>query len=298
MRAPFNIRLASAAEHHPLALGVLRHGERAEIWESLTPVTRGEQAGITYAENGRVLFGELWLPESALADTEAATHGVYAGIETFLAAHGYPHLLRCWNYLHDLHRGGGDAERYRQFVAGRYRAWSTRPDFEQRLPAATVIGNTEPQLHVLFLAAREPGTPIENPRQTPAWKYPREYGPRSPSFARAMRADWGGESHLYVSGTASVVGHESHHAGDAPAQLREIQANIAALLKEAGGGWQPRSIKLYARNAGDLPAAQKLALDLWGADAPFLWALGDICRADLLLEVEAVFSRAADRPSS
>lgn len=289
MAAPFRIRLASAAESSPLALGILRHGERAEVWESIAPVTRGEHAGIAYADNGHALFGELWLPESRLVDTEATTHDAYARIGSFLALRGYPHLLRCWNYLHDLHRGAGDAERYRQFVAGRHRAWSTRPDFEQRLPAATVIGNTEPQLHVLFLAAREPGTPIENPRQTPAWKYPRAYGPRSPSFARAMRKDWNGESHLYVSGTASVVGHESHHAGDARAQLHEIHANIGALLKQAGGDWQPRSLKLYARNAGDMPVAQKLALELWGQDAPFLWVLGDICRSDLLLEVEGVF---------
>lgn len=291
MAAPFHIRLASAAENPHLALGILRHGERAEVWESTAPVTRGEHAGITYAENGDALFGELWLPEAQLADTEAATHDAYARIDTLLAARGYPHLLRCWNYLHDVHRGEGDAERYRQFVVGRYRAWSARPDFEQRLPAATVIGNTEPQLHILFLAAREPGLPVENPRQTPAWKYPRAYGPRSPSFARAMRKDWGDESHLYVSGTASVVGYESHHAGDALAQLHEIHANVRALLNAAGGDWRPRSLKLYARNAGDMPAAQKLARELWGADAPFLWVLGDICRSDLLLEVEGVFTR-------
>lgn len=292
MSASFTVRPDSAGSLTPHSLAQLPCAEaRVEHWLSRTFVTRGSDDGIQHAENGEVLFGELHITESVLSDTETATYHAYSRIESFLAARGYPHLLRCWNFLHDLHRGTGDAERYKQFVAGRYRAWSSRPGFEYQLPAATVIGGAEPGLRIHFLAARQAGTPIENPRQTPAWKYPREYGPRSPSFARAMRKDWNGESHLYVSGTASVVGHETHHAADAQAQLREIHTNIEALLAEAGGNWRPCLLKLYARRSLDLPAAQTLALELWGAAAPLLWMQGDICRTDLLLEVEGVFVR-------
>lgn len=292
MSASFTVRPDLAGPLTPRSLAQLSCAEdRVEHWISTKPVVRGEENALRYAENGDVVFGELHLPETELSDTEAATHRAYSRIESFLAARGYPQLLRCWNFLHDLHRGAGDAERYKQFVAGRYRAWSARDGFEQGLPAATVIGGAEPGLRIYFLAARTAGTPIENPRQTPAWRYPREYGPRSPSFARAMRKDWSGESHLYVSGTASVVGHETHHAADALEQLRETHRNIGALLAEADGGWMLRLLKLYVRRASDVAAARQLAFGLWGADTPLLWVPGDICRTDLLLEVEGVFVR-------
>lgn len=292
MAASFSVRRSATGAVTPGTLGLIDFGASgAAHWLSATAVSRGQEDGLSFAANSNVLFGDLHVSESELADAETATHRAYARIDAFLAAHGYPHLLRCWNFVHDLHRGAGDTERYKQFVAGRYRAWSSRAGFEQRLPAATVIGSAEPGLRIYFLAARTAGTAIENPRQTPAWKYPREYGPRSPSFARAMRKDWDGESHLYVSGTASVVGHQTHHAADAAAQLRETHTNIGALLAEAGGGWRPLLLKLYVRREADLRIAQKLALELWGADAPFLWLRGDICRSDLLLEVEGVFVR-------
>jgi chorismate lyase/3-hydroxybenzoate synthase len=43
-------------------------------------------------------------------------------------------------------------------------------------------------LQVYGLAARHPGTPVENPRQVSAWRYPRQYGPTAPTFARGMRS--------------------------------------------------------------------------------------------------------------
>ena len=73
--------------------------------------------------------------------------------------------------------------------------------------------------------------------------------------------------------------------------MREIFNNIRALLDGSGDGWRPQLLKLYVRRLQDFAAAQKLALQLWGAEAPFIWVQGDICRTDLLLEVEGVFVR-------
>ena len=71
-------------------------------------------------------------------------------------------------------------------ILGRAEAFSALADRFPQLSAATGIGTLSPGVDVAFLAAK-PGRAVhlENPRQTPAYKYPSQYGPKSPSFARA-----------------------------------------------------------------------------------------------------------------
>ncbi len=89
------------------------------------------------------------------------------------------------------------------------------------------------RISIYFLAARQPPKMIENPRQTSAYHYPPKFGKHSPIFSRACV--WGepGSARLFVSGTASIVGHETIHRGDVVAQTRETMVNIGALLEEA-----------------------------------------------------------------
>ena len=81
-------------------------------------------------------------------------------------------------------------------------------------------------------AARVPGTPVENPRQVSAYRYPRQYGPQAPSFARAMLPP-SQAMPLLLSGTASVVGHESKHHDCVESQLAETFANFDSLIAAA-----------------------------------------------------------------
>ena len=102
------------------------------------------------------------------------------------------------------------------------------------VPAACALGSPAGSpLCIYFLAARRPPKMIENPRQTSAYHYPPKFGRHSPVFSRACV--WGDSrsSRLFVSGTASIVGHETIHRGDVTAQTRETLVNISALLAEA-----------------------------------------------------------------
>ena len=74
---------------------------------------------------------------------------------------------------------------------------------------------------------------IENPRQLSASLYPPRYGLRSPMFARAALVPNGRGAQLLVSGTASIVGHESLHIGDPERQLEETARNFEALVETA-----------------------------------------------------------------
>ena len=268
-------------------------GADCELWRTAGPVTTGREAGFGFARSDTVLFGQLAF--DGAADFSAAVQDAYTRLVAFCAAQGYPQLLRCWNYFGDIHAGAGDAERYRQFCVGRHRALAIASGFEQRLPAATVIGSREPGALVYFLAAREPGLQVENPRQVPAFKYPRSYSPLPPSFSRAVLKRWNGSEHLFVSGTASVVGHESHHPDNTVAQLQETLVNLRTLLEAADGQgdhpWRVASLKAYLRRSEDLAAVRAGLAREFGIDAPLLVLQGDICRTDLSVEIEALYIR-------
>jgi chorismate lyase / 3-hydroxybenzoate synthase len=146
---------------------------------------------------------------------------------------------------------------------------------------------------VYWLAARAPGIAVENPRQLSAYRYPRRYGPQPPSFARAMLPPGNGLP-LLLSGTASVVGHETRHPDCVQAQLDETFANFDSLLGAAhrlrpslpaafGPGTR---LKAYVRDAA---ALAQVAADLdarLGGEVPRIVLHADICRRDLRVEID------------
>ncbi len=272
-------------------------GPRFEVWESLAPVETGAVQDISYSHNGSVLFGQFRMSERALEQTEQNVFHAYAQIDGFLREQGYPNWLRVWNYLGNIHKGDGDEERYRQFVAGRSKALALKSSgFENELPAATAVGTASDGLLIYFLAAKIGGLQVENSRQVSAFKYPRQYGPRSPSFSRAMLVSRTDHSELMVSGTASVVGHETRHAGNPEKQLAESIENMKVLLQSATELlslsdirlWQTQAIKLYVREDGF--AEQAMAtLSRYVTPERLIVMRADICRSDLSLEFEGHF---------
>ena len=261
-----------------------------ETWRAAGVVARGVDDGIRWAEDGALQFGAIELDEGA-AGLETASAEAYARISEFVRRRGYPHLLRIWNYLDAITEGEGDAERYRRFCVGR--AAGLDLDTTQ-LPAATAIGRCDGvrTLQVYWLAARLPGLPLENPRQVSAYRYPRVYGPQAPSFARAMLPP-GTAMPLLLSGTASVVGHESRHHDCLESQLAETFANFDSLIDAArtrrpalpphfGPGSR---IKVYVRDQADLPTVAA-ALDAQVPDAPRIVLHAAICRRELQVEID------------
>ena len=267
-----------------------------ELWPARGPVSRGHDDGIAWASDGALLFGAIEVEEAAAGGIEAATAEAYARLMPHLQRRGCPYLLRIWNYLDAITAGDGDAERYRRFCVGRVRGLGGVDT--SALPAATAIGRCDGvrTLLVYWLAAREPGIPLENPRQTAAWRYPRRYGPQSPSFARALLAPASLDLPLLLSGTAAIVGHVSQHPDSLAAQLDETLANLQAVIDAARlhrpslsstfcAGTQ---LKVYVR---DLDAMDEVAALLHArlpAEVPRLLLHGHVCRRELRVEIEGV----------
>ena len=267
---------------------------QVEIWRGSSPVAHGTTDGVRWAHNGTLLFGVIEIDEVD-GDIESAAADSYALMSSFLTKSGYPHLLRTWNYLDAVTEGEGDQERYRRFCVGRVRG--LRELDEAALPAATCIGrfDGDRRLQVYWLAAREPGLPLENPRQVSAFRYPRQYGPQSPSFSRALLAPAGTGLPLLQSGTAAIVGHVSQHTGSLAQQLGETLTNLQSLVDTArrqrpalspqlGAG---SLLKVYVRRAEDLPAVAAQMAALPGSPA-FVVLHAEVCRAELLVEIEGL----------
>jgi chorismate lyase/3-hydroxybenzoate synthase len=281
----------------PVPLAALLGSGSRDLWLSRGQVEHGWDGDLGYSGDGELLMLQLRIEEAELAPIEEAVYRVYRRIGDFIAARGYPELWRVWHYLGEINQGEGDAERYRQFCVGRYRALNDHPGFEMRLPAASAIGSRGGGLTLIAMAGKRPGQQVENPRQVSAFRYPRVYGPRSPSFSRATLLPWADGARLLVSGTASIVGHATACAGDTVGQLRQTVSNLQALLAHAVQTYLPgrdarefraESYSVYLRREEDLPQVLPELGKLFG-DTPLQLLAGDVCRRELLIEVEATY---------
>lgn len=256
-----------------------------ECWQVDAPVTFGEQAPLRWSAGGGWLFVALEVREADHQDIEGAAEFAYRALCGFVGAREEHHFLRVWNYLHAINEGDGDTERYRRFCNGRARGLVAHGI--DRYPAATAIGHRGESglLQIYALCASRAGHALENPRQVSAWRYPRQYGRTPPSFARAMRLPDGG---LAISGTAAIVGHASHHERDLAAQLDETFANLRALLDAASllpfDAHSP--LKIYLRRSEDVRAVQAALDDYLAPAVPRLILASDICRRELLVEID------------
>jgi chorismate lyase/3-hydroxybenzoate synthase len=283
-----------AQDPRRLIIGLPELGERGtiEVWHSAQPVQVSISDGVCCIASEEVLFAHLLVRETDADDLAAATNSAYQRLLVAIRHQGYPHLLRVWNYFPDINRNDRGLERYQNFCQGRHRAL-TLADFEPKLPAASALGSVGPGMLIYALASRAPGIPVENPRQVSAFRYPPQYGPKSPSFSRAMLKDWGaGGWHLYISGTASIVGHATVHANNVLAQTQETLHNLEALMERANRHTQAALrmslLKIYVRGQTDLAALRKLIAARFGRETPALLLKADICRRDLLVEIEGI----------
>lgn len=269
-----------------------------EFWHGSEPCRRGRFQDICFSVTSGLLFGVVSIDESSsdpgVTPLQAAAEKAYRQIFALLADQDCPHLWRVWNYVPEINRVEYGLERYRQFNIGRHQAFSAVERPVDSSPAACALGVMSGPLSIAFLAARRPAVRIENPRQVSAFVYPAKYGPRSPTFTRAALASLGHQELLFISGTASIVGHATLHVGDVVAQTVETMTNIGILLEQANlrAGVQAYSLaglvyRVYVRHAGDYPLVRQAMERIVGPDLRAVFVQADVCREDLLVEVEA-----------
>jgi chorismate lyase/3-hydroxybenzoate synthase len=279
----------------------------ANLFDGVTPrtVLSCDRRQVTVTETAHFalvsvrVFELDGLPPEAV-ESETAT--AYSAIAAELAGVPASHPVRFWNYIPNIHRASGASpsgeslDRYMVFNAGRYSAcnrWLGGEDkFARLLATASGVGHTDADLVIHALATTTPGVAVENPRQVPAYRYSRRYGPRPPCFARATVLA-GKQPQLLVGGTASVRGEASIHIGELSAQFKETLENMTALLRAAPGASADADldrftdVRVYYVRPIDLPALREMCDAAFGK-AELEYIRADLCRQDLLVEIEGV----------
>lgn len=289
-------RAMAAADPRCIVVGLdTLHDPSVEVWRSAGAVSHGVDGAVHWSIDGDYLFFAIDVDEDEAGGLDAAAEHAYREITALvdrrrLAGDARPEVLRLWNYLDAINEGDGDDERYRHFCSGRARGLGEHA--RNGFSAATAIGRRDGRrvLQVYGLAARSGGVAIENPRQVSAWRYPREYGPTAPTFARATLT---GAGQLLVSGTAAVVGHASQHAGDTLAQIDETLLNLDQLFQGSaplGAGPLAHStlLKVYLRDADEASVVEQRIRARHPDIGGILMLGGDICRRELRVEVDGI----------
>lgn len=253
----------------------------------------GSSGAFAIQEAGRWRVGRATVPVGQ--GVEAATQRLY---EDLFAALGGLNLCRVWHFVPHINEPGLDGlENYRAFCHGRSVAFEAKhgTDFRRRLPSASAVGTDDELLTIVFAACEDEPRHFENPRQVPAYDYPKQHGPRPPSFSRATMVAQGNQADVFISGTAAIEGHETVAPGDTAGQIDRTVHNLRVISQVCGLGADlgttlggERHFKVYIRYGNDL-AVVKSSLErtfLTAADK-VSYLRSDICRAELNLEIEA-----------
>jgi len=249
---------------------------------------------VTAGDVRQVHAGGLFANDISV-DTAAGSRAAFAAMEEILAAEGmtYGHVVRQWNYIEGmLEVEDGGRQRYQDFNDVRSARYATS-EFPRGYPAATGIGQTAGGVVIEFIALDAPGAveiaPVSNPRQIDAHCYSEGVlvgevvTKTSPKFERAKRVARNGRETVFVSGTASIIGEESVALGDVAAQTAVTLENIATLTPDG----TLSSLRAYVKRAEDIPAVRAVCESTLG-DIPALYVHSDVCRDELLVEIEGI----------
>lgn len=310
-------------EAMPLTLFVVQppcdgRGLAIEAWAISTNTAQVEYWGphlVTVSHDGL-----KWIHASAGALRQGRRTAYEQAAEAFenlsgvLAEAGgsFRDVVRVWLYQGGITEEVDGTERYRELNRARTDFFAKVPFATRPLvagnghavyPASTGIGTLGHGLITTCLALRTERTdvgllPLENPLQTPAFGYPKHYSAKSPKFSRAMALRVGDHVTTWISGTASIVQSETVHVGDVEGQTEQTLTNIERLIDAANFerlGWSGAGavledlakVRVYVKRAEDYEKCRAVCERRLGR-IPAIYAQADVCRPDLLVEIEGV----------
>lgn len=225
------------------------------------------------------------LPIDATASRAQQTQTVFDQMDVVLNSGGmaFSDVLRTWFYNDDI------LSWYHDFNVARTRFFHDKRVFDGLVPASTGVGGRNALEAALLsgliaVKTEDPGVKmveIPSPLQSPA----PEYGS---SFSRAVELELPDLRRLYVSGTASIDEQgKSISLGDPMAQVRQTMEVVQAILhsREMDWGDVTRSL-VYFKRAEDAPLFGKYREENGVPPFPAIIVENDICRDELLFEIE------------
>jgi enamine deaminase RidA (YjgF/YER057c/UK114 family) len=246
----------------------------------------GKTVGVSYEdEAARYCRLSGLRPDDLAAPPAEQTRSLFENLNKALQAEGFQFndVLRTWCYLDHL------LEWYDTFNLERTAFFEAHGVFDKLVPASTGIGAANAwgaALAVDLLAVRpKNGKMTIEAAASPLQDSATDYGS---SFSRAVELNLATHRALYISGTASIDRNGNTLYQDEPKmQIAETMRVIEALLRSRGMGWDDlfRGI-VYYKDMNSLPVFEAYCRENKIADFPLAISHADICRDDLLFEIE------------
>jgi enamine deaminase RidA (YjgF/YER057c/UK114 family) len=228
----------------------------------------------------------------------------------------FSHIVRQWNYIENITGKimdkGKPRQNYQVFNDIRSLYYG-EVDFKRGYPAATGIGMECGGVVLEFIAADVSGDmmviPIKNPAQVDAHQYSQEVlvgnaiqadrQKSTPKFERAKAIAKDDYYYVYISGTAAIRGQRTLGPTDVEQQTRFTIENIFSLiapdnlekhtLPVSSSSFPFSHIRVYVKNESDVAAVKKIC-DKHYEKVPSLYLVSDICRENLLVEIEGAIA--------
>lgn len=202
-----------------------------------------------------------------------------------LKSHGasFQDVLRTWIYLDDIDRD------YDELNASRNEFFSRQG--VDRLPASTGIGSGlypgGNRCTLDLYALLNPEIARIEIMKTPTLNEAHEYGS---AFSRGMKMALPEQTYLFISGTASVDERGATvHTGDVRGQIERMLLNVELLLEPHGVGWSDLvQAVTFLKSSGYLDLFRTICGERGLSEAPNTVVEADVCRAELLCEMEAI----------
>lgn len=250
----------------------IRHGERVIG-------VRYEDASAEYCRLGGILPTDTALPEGEQAIS------VFEQMEAGLESVGmdFHDVLRTWFYNDKITAWYETFNKVRDDMFNRWRVW------DGLVPASTAVGGrnafgaalTSGLIAVKAKDASVHRRPLPSPLQCPALDY-------GSSFSRAVELETGDHRRIYISGTASIA-PEGHtvFVDDIEGQIARTMDVIHAILESREMDWKDASrLIAYFKDSAYVELFPKYCEAHGLSELPAAYVKDDICRDDLLFEVE------------
>ena len=248
------------------------------------------------------LYSDLGLHTGQQADN------IFERIAEILSTEGVSaaNIVRQWNYIERITDITPDGQNYQLFNDSRSRFYNSC-EWSNGYPAATGIGTQYGGVVVVFDVMRnsnESSHAIDNPLQISAHAYSQQVlinpdkaqHKTTPKFERARHIICADENQmLYISGTAAIRGEESCQAGIEEQTVLTME-NIAKLAEKEtlemygvknAAELEYKMLRIYLKHNINLEVVKNW-FKLHYPTTPKTFLLADICREELLIEIEGI----------
>lgn len=282
--------------------------------EGAAAINIAEHNGVCYGlintDDESLLFVE-GIPATDFAESvQMQSQEVFGRLESVLSLCGFAvdDIVRQWNYIGNIVSYRSGKQNYQEFNDARtcyYKSGLWRNGY----PAATGIGASGDGIIVGGIAFKKLGEqsacihPIDNPLQVAAHVYSKrvliddavDAVKSTPKFERAKLIETSRGACCFVSGTAAIRGEQSATSLSAAEQTVMTIENVEHLVSKENlmrYGCRPYDLRyaqlhVFIKYAEDYEAVRAVVEAAY-PQLEVIYTIADVCRSELLVEVEAI----------